>query len=102
MKTAEERFWDKVERTETCWFWRGACNEKGYGYFHWDGHWRKAHRFAYELLIGPIPEGLTIDHLCFVRHCVNPVHMEPVTLRENILRGEDRAVALLVDAADYR
>ncbi len=47
----------------------------------------RAHRFAYELLVGPIPDGLVIDHLCRVRHCVNPAHMEPVTRWENTLRG---------------
>jgi hypothetical protein len=46
-----------------------------------------AHRFAYELLVGPIPEDLELDHLCRVRHCVNPAHLEPVTHLENILRG---------------
>jgi hypothetical protein len=85
------RFWDKVQdrpKGEGCWLWEGAINSQGYGNF-WDGvRFVKAHRFAYECLIGEIPEGLTIDHLCRVRHCVNPSHLEPVTMRENFLRGD--------------
>lgn len=53
-----------------------------------DGKPRRAHRVAYELLVGPIPEGLVLDHLCRVRHCVNPDHLEPVTKRENERRGK--------------
>src|SRR3546814_19356891 len=49
---------------------------------------RQAHRISYELCVGPIPEGMELDHLCRVRRCVNPAHMEPVTHRENVLRGE--------------
>ena len=49
--------------------------------------WAMAHRVAYEALIGPIPKGLCLDHLCRVRYCVNPAHLEPVTVRENVLRG---------------
>lgn len=74
--------------TETgCWPWIGAKIETGYGVF-----WRKrrqvfAHRFAYEALRGSIPPGLHIDHLCKHTSCVNPEHMELVTPRENVLRG---------------
>lgn len=82
-----ERFWPKVERTETCWLWQAKINNRGYGLFSYDGRMQAAHRVAYELLVGPIPEGLDIDHLCAVRHCVNPAHLEPVTHRENLLRG---------------
>lgn len=84
----EERFWAKVVRDpETdCWLWT-ASTDNGYGRFWVAGRLVLAHRFAYELLVGPIPEGLELDHLCRVRHCVNPAHMEPVTQRVNILRG---------------
>ena len=60
----------------------------GYGVFCHNGLTLKAHRYSYEELIGPIPEGLVIDHLCRDRACVNPYHLEPVTSRENIIRGE--------------
>ena len=90
--TPEERFWAKVEKTETCWLWTASRSTGSYGRFTNGGH-VYAHRFVYELLIGPIPDGLTLDHLCRVRHCVNPAHLEPVTIRENILRGETRAAA---------
>ena len=89
----EARFWAKVEKTESCWLWTGAIQPTGYGYFATPdtrpGRRQRhayAHRLAYELLRGPIPEGLTIDHLCRVRRCVNPDHLEPVTIQENIRR----------------
>ena len=88
---AEERFWAKVERrgADDCWTWTAGTSE-GYGQFglsRRSGSIR-AHRFAYELLIGPVPDGLELDHLCRNRLCVNPAHLEPVSRRENILRGE--------------
>lgn len=82
----EERFWAKVNKTDSCWIWTGAKDSKGYGLF-WNKKHFKAHRFSYELLMGKIPEGLIIDHRCRVRECVNPAHLEPVLNRENILRG---------------
>lgn len=69
-----------------CWEWL-AFLTKGYGQIWWDGRLQAAHRVVYELLVGPIPEGMTLDHLCRVRHCVNPTHCEPVTNRDNVLRG---------------
>lgn len=80
--TAEEHFWVKVEKTADCWLWLGA-KAAGYGLFR--GH--RAHRWAYENLRGPIPEDLTIDHLCRARACVNPAHMEAVTREENTRRA---------------
>lgn len=91
-KSPEERFWAKVQKTETCWLWTGAKETRGYGHFTLGGRTDrrivKAHRYAYELLVGPIPEGLTLDHLCRVRWCVRPDHLEPATNRENQLRGD--------------
>ena len=92
--SAVEKFWSRVDRSvgpESCWLWLGPRNGKWqYGNFHdsrlTPPRWR-AHRFAYELLVGPIPEGLTLDHLCFNTLCVNPKHLEPVTMRENLMRG---------------
>lgn len=82
------RFWAKVEKTDTCWLWIGGKNHYGYGsYRHTPDFAAQAHRVAYEAMVGPIPEGLTIDHLCRVPACVNPAHMEPVTRGENVLRG---------------
>lgn len=85
--STEERFWDKVEKGNSCWLWIGKRMPNGYARFKVGGCGIYAHRFAYELLVGPIPEGLQIDHLCRVRHCVNPRHLEPVTQRENKNRG---------------
>ena len=83
----EAKFWNSVERTTTCWLWRAGKDTGGYGVITVQRRKTKAHRFAYELLVGPIPKGLQIDHLCRVRNCVNPAHLEPVSQRENVLRG---------------
>ena len=83
-----QRFWSKVEKTDVCWNWNGA-KWNGYGKFHPNRlSCANAHRFAYELIRGKIPSGLTIDHLCRNRSCVNPEHMEAVTIKVNVLRGE--------------
>lgn len=84
-----ERFWSKVEKTDYCWEWKAAKTPKGYGQFNIDKVVLRAHRVAYELVVGPIPDGLTIDHLCRNPSCVNPDHLEPVTNRENTLRGSN-------------
>lgn len=84
-----ERFWAKFERMPGgCWRWTDDIKPSGYGQMSVDGRLIYAHRLAYELLVGPIPEGLTIDHLCRVRACVNPSHLEPVTIGENVLRSD--------------
>jgi len=85
----EDRFWNKVRAMPSgCWKWTAATNGWGYGRFRWRGSMTTTHRIAYELLIGPVPPGLDLDHLCRNRICVNPNHMEAVTHRENCLRGE--------------
>ena len=89
--TAEERFWAHVSKISHvgCWSWMGATNQLGYGIFRQTRrNATVAHRYAYIQMAGPIPTGLTLDHLCRNRGCVNPLHLEPVTLRENILRGQ--------------
>lgn len=87
----DQTFWNKVEKTSTCWFWRGYKGKNGYGLIN-RKHFSKipilAHRFSYEMLIGKIPYGLTLDHLCKKRNCVNPTHLEPVSLGENSIRGD--------------
>src|SRR5690554_6462185 len=82
-----DRFWPKIDRTDDCWLWIGKINNRGYGLFYLDRRMQAAHRAAYQLLVGPIPDGLDLDHTCRVRRCVNPDHLEPVTHRENLLRG---------------
>ena len=95
---ADERFWAKVDKDGPspavfrhrgpCWVWTGGKISTGYGFFHPTKQTHVlAHRYAYELLRGPIPDGLCIDHLCRNRVCVNPAHLEPVTLGENTRRG---------------
>lgn len=88
-----ENFAKKVVYLGECWLWVGAVNGRSptkmnYGQFR-DANGRRcpAHRFAYELFIGPIPHGLDVDHLCRQSLCVNPWHLEPVTRQENLLRG---------------
>jgi len=81
------RFWDKVSVAESgCWIWTAQTSRDGYGRFAFHGR-KQAHRVAYECLVGPIPDGLQIDHLCRVRNCVNPKHMEPVTPAINSARS---------------
>lgn len=83
---AVERFWKRtIQSADGCWEWIGGMNEAGYANMS-DGRSNLAHRFAYELLVGPIPDGLQIDHLCNVRNCVNPAHLETVTAQENMRR----------------
>jgi hypothetical protein len=87
-----ERLWSKVtggDYTE-CWIWTGSVNERGYGRLSIDGKPRRVHRIAYELMVGEIPEGLELDHLCNRRACVNPWHLEPVTHAVNIARKTER------------
>jgi len=74
-----------------CWFWLGQLNHDGYGIFSRNNRPVRAHRWAYERFIGPIPEGMVIDHLCRVRECVNPWHLQPVTSPENTARGSQAA-----------
>jgi hypothetical protein len=83
----QERFWSKVQKSNACWLWTAARCSTGYGHFNVDGCIQKANRVAYELVKGPIPKGLTLDHLCRNKKCVNPDHLEPVTIAENVLRG---------------
>lgn len=84
-RPTEERFWEKVEKTPTCWIWTAGASA-GYGRIHDGGRWRAAHRVSYELHRGIIPEGMTLDHLCRNKLCVNPDHLEMVTSAENTRR----------------
>ncbi|MFB8182628.1 HNH endonuclease signature motif containing protein [Streptomyces sp. NPDC055966] len=93
-RTAEQRFWEKVEKTDSCWLWIAGINRHtGYGRFGLrHGQMVDAHRYAYEIANGPIPEKHDVHHTCHVRHCVNPSHLEAVTRSENLrLRKVRRA-----------
>lgn len=86
--TEIERFMLRVQVSPTgCWLWNGPINPGGYGTTSFRGGCAKAHRVSYLLHRGEIPDGLQLDHLCRVRHCVNPDHLEPVTNQENASRG---------------
>lgn len=90
--TAETRFWSHVDASGDCWIWTGTLSPSGYGRFFWtenrEARNGRAHRWVWEHLVGPIPPGYTIDHLCKNLVCVNPDHLEPVTAAVNVLRGE--------------
>ncbi len=88
--SAEQRFEQYVQKSylpNQCWVWVGVQDYNGYGRFFYNRKNDRAHRVSYQLYVGPIPDGMTIDHLCRNRRCVNPTHLEVVSLRENILRG---------------
>ncbi|MET8377457.1 HNH endonuclease signature motif containing protein [Streptomyces microflavus] len=89
------RFWSRVNKAGTlapmlgpCWTWTGYRDRDGYGQFYSQGRKYPAHRYAYTQMVGPIPVGLVIDHLCRNPACVNPAHLEPVTHAENMRRSE--------------
>lgn len=94
------RFWPKVDKAgptsdflptnSPCWTYTGHIDRNGYGLFRFGGSHVGAHRFSYEVVIGPIPAGLELDHLCNNRSCVNPSHLEPVTRGENVQRAVSR------------
>ena len=81
------RFFSKVKQTDNCWIWTGATSSKGYGTITVNNKTHSTHRLSYELFKRLIPTGLTIDHLCRNKLCVNPDHLEAVTNKVNILRG---------------
>lgn len=88
-----ERIVAKVDFTGNCWIWTGSTTTYGYASVGNPGGTKRAHRLLYEICVGPIPDGLVLDHLCRIRHCVNPDHLEPVTLRQNTLRGTSLSAA---------
>ena len=83
----QQRFWSKVDKSGECWLWTGGRSHShgspAYGTFDVGGASVKAHRFAYELLVGVIPDGMQLDHLCFNKGCVNPEHLQLVTQKQN-------------------
>lgn len=85
--TLLDRIGTKFTAGDECWIWHGAKDTMGYGQIWANQRVQYAHRVLYELLVGPIPEGLQLDHLCRVPACVRPAHCEPVTMQENIRRG---------------
>ena len=93
------RFWAKVHKGVDCWLWLGACSSNGYGAAFAGKRQIGAHRVSYELANGPIPPGLVIDHLCRVRRCVNPAHLEAVPQRVNLARGENHVAENMTKAA---
>lgn len=85
--TFPSRFASKVNFTDSCWLWTANSTAEGYGQYREGNRIVYAHRVAYELAVGPIPEGLHLDHLCRITSCVNPGHLEPVTPAENVRRA---------------
>jgi hypothetical protein len=93
-RTPEQRFWAKVEKTPTCWLWIAYVNPStGYGQFGLThGVMVGAHRFSYELVHGPVPDGFDVHHMCLTRRCVNPDHLEAVSRAENLRLRANRRI----------
>lgn len=83
LKRLKERFLAKTNKTDGCWLWVGATGSNGYGQMQFGPRKQQAHRISYQLFVGPIPENLTLDHICRIRNCVNPYHVRPMTMIEN-------------------
>ena len=79
-----DRFWSKVQKTESCWMWQNSCYTNGYGKFHYMGKHKRAHRVAWILVYGEIPKGLYVLHRCDEKRCVRPDHLFIGTQKENI------------------
>lgn len=84
-----DRLTESVHFDVECWLWTGQLNNHGYGLFSYKNRKRAAHLVLWEHVVGPVPNGLELDHLCRVRHCVNPDHLEPVTHEENQRRAAE-------------
>ena len=82
-----ERFWSKVTKTNSCWNWSANRSKRGYGYFYFNGKLGLAHRFSYMIFNNDIPRNLELDHLCRNHSCVNPSHLEAVSHKLNMYRG---------------
>jgi len=89
MKTIEERFWSKVNKTDTCWLWTASVGSHGYGQFKFGAGPRLVHRISYEWAYETIPEGFLVDHKCHEKLCVQPRHLRLATTKQN---GENRGV----------
>lgn len=88
-----QRFWDKVEKTDSCWLWTAGIQSDGYGTFRYKGKTCLAHRVSYEVHNKGIDQALVVDHICRVRACVNPVHLRLVTWRTNAVENSVGACA---------
>lgn len=88
-RSAIDRLFEKFlpEPNSGCWLWTGAMSGNSYGSMSYEGRMQKAHRVAYKMFVGPVPEGMDLDHLCRTRICCNPDHLEPVTRSENLRRS---------------
>lgn len=89
-KPLAERLWSNIKTDGECWVWKRGKTRAGYGTIGYFGKTYYTHRLSYELMVGPIPDGLELDHLCFNRLCCNPWHLEPVTSEVNKRRMLDR------------
>ena len=83
------KFFRSMRPQSDCWLYTGALNHKGYGHVSIDGVTGRAHILVYQEYFGSYGAGLVLDHLCHTRHCYNPLHLEPITNQENVIRGNE-------------
>ena len=97
----EERFWNKVKKTDTCWLWKATKTAYGYGQLGGNGKRKYAHRVSYEMAYGKIPKGMLILHQCDIKACVNPSHLKLGNHSQNLIEAYARGLHKMSAGGQY-